>query len=63
MLAKGFEHIKGLTNLSDGFKTDRVPHLFSYSGKKPLIYLGDIETLAMCDVIVPLASNLGLICN
>ena len=62
-LAKGSEHVKGLTNFSDSFKTDHIPHLFGYSGKKPLIYLDDIEALAMRNVVVPLASNLSLICD
>ena len=62
-LAKRPENIRGggLTNLPDGFKADRVPHLFGYSGKESLINLGDVETLSSCDVIVPLAPNLGLI--
>ena len=42
---------------------DHIPHFLSYGGKEPLIYLGDVETLVSCDVIMPLALNLGLICD
>ena len=59
----GLNMSRGCTNLSDSFKTDCVPHFLGYGGKDPLINLGDVETLASCDVVVPLASNLGLICD
>jgi len=37
-----FEYVKRVTNLSDSFNMDCIPHFFGYSGEKPLVLLGSI---------------------
>ena len=54
---------EGGTNLSHSLEVNGIPDFFSHRGEKPLVYLSNIETLAPCNVVMPLAPDFGLVCE
>jgi len=51
------------TDLSDGLHTDCVPDFLGNGSKEFLVDLGNVETLSSCNVFVPLALDLSLVCE